>query len=91
MRARRVDAFPREVVVRGALGRVQEVRDLVGQHAVDLFGHRSVEAAQSRFDVHDRHALLHRDQRAGERRVDVADDQHAGRAVRRRAPARSGA
>ena len=75
-----VDAFAREVVRGGALGRVEPVGDLVGQHAVDLLGHLAVEAAQARLDVHDRHALLARDEAAGQRRVDVADDDHAARA-----------
>ena len=48
-------------------------------------GIAAVEAAQPGLDVRDRHALLHGDQRAGERRIDVADDEHAGRLRARRA------
>ena len=53
-----VDALAREVVVRHALGRVEQIGDLVGQHPVDFLRHRAVEAAQARLDVGDRHALL---------------------------------
>ena len=73
------DAFAREVVGRRAFGRVEQIGDLVGQHAVDLLRHVAVEAAQSRLDVDDGDALLARDQAARERRVDVADDDDAAR------------
>lgn len=76
-----VHAFALQVGRRAALGRIQPVGDLVGEHAVDLFRHPPVIAAQPGLDVHDRHALLHRHQRAGERRIDVADDDDAARPV----------
>ena len=82
MGARRIDALAREVVMSRALGRVEQIRDLVGQHPVDLLRHRAVETSQPRLHVRHRHALLHRDQRAGERRIDVADDEDAGGMVR---------
>ena len=78
MGARRIDAFAREILVGRTLGRIEQVRDLIGQHAVDLFRHRTVEAPQSRFDVRHRDSLFHRNQGAGQRRVDVADDDDAG-------------
>ncbi len=58
------------------------VGQLVGQHAVDFFRHGAVEAAQARFHVDPRHALLGRHQRAGDGGVDVAHHQHGGRAAR---------
>ncbi len=72
-------AFARQVGFRCALGRVQAVRDLVGEHPVDLFGHATIEAAQPGFDVHDANRLLGRDETAGEGRVHIADDDHARR------------
>ena len=51
----------------------------VDDDAVDLFGHRPVERTQPGLDVGDRHAALRGDQRAGERRVDVADRRRPGR------------
>jgi hypothetical protein len=80
--ARGIDAFAGEVVVGSALGRIEQIGDLIGEHAVDFLGHRAVEAAQSCFDVRDGHPLLHGNQRARERRVDVADDDDARGVVR---------
>ncbi len=48
------DALACEVVVGAALGRVEQVGDLVGQDAVDLLRHAAVEAAQPGLDVHHR-------------------------------------
>ena len=42
-------------------------------------GMRAVEAAQARLDVDHGHALLDRDQRAGQRGIHVAHHQHRGR------------
>ena len=52
------------------------VRQHVGDHPVHLLGHRAVERAQARLDVADRKAGLRRHQRARQRRVGVAVDQH---------------
>ena len=60
---------------------VKTGRDGVGDDAVDLLGHRPVERAQAGLDVRDGHAALRRDERAGERRVDVADDEHGVAAI----------
>jgi hypothetical protein len=84
------NAFARQVVVRRALGRVQEIGDLVGQHAVDLFGHRAVVAAQPAstcatgtpfFDATSEHASVEL--------TSPTTTTHDGRCGR--APARSGA
>jgi hypothetical protein len=73
------DPFARQVGLGAALGGIQAVGDLVGEDAVDLLRHRPVVAAQAGFDMHHRHFLLGADQRTGQRRIHVADDQHAGR------------
>ena len=67
--------FGDEVVPR--LGRVdeQELRDLVGQKAVQLLGHGAVEATKPRLDVADRDAALGRREGGGERRVHVSGDE----------------
>ena len=70
------DAFGAQVVGGVAFGGEQVVGNLIGQDAVDLFGHRAVAAAKARFDVRDLDAALHRDERARERRIHVADDEH---------------
>ena len=70
------NAFAQQVGFGAALGGVQAVGHLVGQHAVDFFGHLAVVAAQTRLDMNDRHALLHRHQGAGQGGVDVADHEH---------------
>ena len=58
----------------------EEVRDLVGEDAVDLLRHGAVEAAQPGLDMGDRDAELRRDERGGQRRVDVAGHEARGRA-----------
>ncbi len=59
----------------------QQVGGVVGEHPVVLLGHPPVERAQARLEVRDRQVQLHRGQRAGERRVGVAVDQHPVRAL----------
>ena len=72
----RDDALASEVG-HGRVGRAEEqARDVIGEHAVDLFGHAPVERAQTRFDVGDRHVQLGRGERSGQCRVRVAVDQH---------------
>jgi hypothetical protein len=56
--------------------REEERRDVVGEAAVVLLGHRPVEAPQPRLEVADRDLQLHRRERGRERRVDVARDEH---------------
>ena len=64
--------------VRPGLGGVdeEELGDLVGDDPVDLLRHRAVEAAQPRLHVPDGQLELRRGQGGGERRVDVARDEH---------------
>jgi len=82
----RWNAFALQVGERAAFGRVQAIGELVGDDAIDLFGHLAVIAAQAGFDMRHRNAFLRCDQRAGHRRIDVAHHQHARRpmAVERR-------
>ncbi len=54
----------------------QVIAELVGDDPVDLLGHRAVEAPQAGLDVRDRDAELDRDERRGERGVDVARNDH---------------
>ena len=83
--ARRRHVLPQQVR-RGALFRREEhVGDRIGQHAIDLFGHGPVAAAQPRLDVRQQRPRavgilqLCRGQRARQRRVDVADDDNGRR------------
>src|SRR5215213_2827003 len=52
--------------------REQDVAQVVGEHAVVLLGHCTVEAPQARFDVRDRDPELHGGERRCQRGVDVA-------------------
>ena len=49
---------------------------MVGDDAVELLGHRAVERAHAGLDVRDRDPRLRRGERARERRVRVAVDEH---------------
>ena len=73
------DAFSAQILGRGTLGRVQRVADLVGEQAIDFLRHQAIEAAQSRFNMHDGNRLLHRYQAARQRRIHVPDHDHAAR------------
>jgi hypothetical protein len=57
---------------------------VVGRDAVQLLGHRPVEAAQPRLEVRDAEALLRRDERRRQRGVHVAGDEHEVRPRRLR-------
>ena len=59
----------------GGVGK-EQVRHLVGEHAIDLLGHRPVERPEPCLDVPDRDPELARHQRRGQRRVDVPGHQH---------------
>jgi hypothetical protein len=48
------DALAAEVLGRGIRGAEQEIAELVGRDPVALLGHREVERAHARLDVHDR-------------------------------------
>ena len=74
--------FPPQVLERRGFGREEIVRQMIGQHAVDLFGHAPVEASEAGLDVCDREAHLRSHQRARQGRVDVAhDDDEIGRPI----------
>jgi hypothetical protein len=66
------DALAREVADRLGAGDQVQRRQRVGEPAVDLLGHRVVEAAQAGLDMRDRHVQLRGDQCRGQGRVDVA-------------------
>ena len=59
-----------------SLGQNSSRRQLIGHDPIDLLGHAPVERSQAGFDVRDRHVQLRGRERAGERRVGVAVDQH---------------
>jgi hypothetical protein len=71
-----VDALAGEVLGGAALRREQQVRELVGEQAVELFGHGAVAAAQAGLHVRHGDVQLGRAERGGEGGVDVADDDH---------------
>ena len=70
------DPLGDEVVARVAARREEEGRQVIAEAAVDLLRHEEVVAAEAGLDVGDRVVLLRGDEGAGERRVDVADDDH---------------
>ena len=57
-------------------GREEQVRDLVGEQAVDLLGHGAVEGAQSGFDMRHGDQQLGANQGRGDGGVDVAVDKY---------------
>jgi len=62
----------KQIPLAALLGHEEAIRDRVRHHAIDLFGHRRVEAAQARFDVsHPDEEFLGNDA-AGKRRVHVS-------------------
>ena len=69
------NVFRAQVCHTAQLGDEQPVADRIGEDAIDLFGHRAIEAAQASLDVRDRNAELDRGQGARQRRVHVADDE----------------
>ncbi len=71
-----LDPLPEKVLAGASLGREQQIRKPIGQDPVDLLGHAVVEAAEARLDVNHGHPLLGRHQRAGDRGIDVADDEN---------------
>jgi hypothetical protein len=71
----RRDALAGQVLVAGWLRGEEEVRDRVGQDAIDLLRHAPIEATQSRLHVRDRPPELHGGE-ARHRRVHVTHHQH---------------
>ena len=77
----------RRLAIAARLGHEQQVGDRVGHEPVDLLRHRPVEAAEAGLDVRHRDPQLHRRQRAGDGRVDVAEhDRRVGPASPAGAP-----
>ena len=74
--AARADALGLQVLDRLGAVREQHVRQAVGEDAVDLLRHAPVERAQPGLEVGDGDAHLRRGERAGERGVHVAGDEH---------------
>ena len=73
------DTLGQEVLVTVVGWRPQHVGDRIGDDPVDLLGHGPVAAAQPRLDVADRDQQLLRRERAGDGRIDIAeDDRHVG-------------
>jgi hypothetical protein len=65
------NAFAQQIIASRALGRIQQVRDLVGQDAIDFLRHLAVETAHPGLDMDDPRALLGRDETACQRGIDV--------------------
>ena len=70
-------AFAPQVVDAGRLGHQEQVRDRIGDKAVDLLGHGTIEAPQPRFDVRDGDPQFYGSQGGRQRGVDVAHHEHA--------------
>ena len=79
-------ALGRQVPHRLLGRREQQVGGVVGEHPVVLLGHPPVERAQAGLQVRHRDVHLDRGDRAGQRRVGVAVDQHPVRLLAARAP-----
>lgn len=77
-----VGALVAQVADRVGARREEQVRELVGDEAVDLLGHRHVEGAQAGLDVGEGDAELARHEGSGHGGVDVAvDDDEVGAAL----------
>ncbi len=63
----RRDSLSREVFIGRRLGGEEKIRDGIGQHPVDLFGHAPVEATESRFHVGEPDTELGRRDSPGQR------------------------
>ena len=75
-------AFRREIAIRAFFGCEQQIGNRIREHAVDLFGHRAIETAQPRLNVDHPDAEFRRIQRAGDRRIHIADHQDRVRPLR---------
>ena len=70
------DTLSEQVGIRVARRGEEQVGELVGDQAIDLFGHGAVARAQPGLDVRDRHLELGAHEGTRQGRVDVADDEH---------------
>lgn len=76
------NALAHQIEVGAALGGVQPIGDLVGEHSVDFLRHGAIVTAQAGFDMHYGNILLGADQSTRQGRIDVPDDHNAGGFVR---------
>src|SRR5207249_6700700 len=67
------DAFAKKVSLAALLGDEEKVRDGIGQHSIDLLGHRAIEAPESGFDMSNRNPQFGGCQSGSECRVHIAD------------------
>ena len=72
-----------QILDRALFGHKEQIGNLIGEKSVDLFGHRPIERAQTRFHVHDQRPGAGRvagdfgsDQRARKRRIHIPDQNH---------------
>ena len=77
----RIHTLPFQVFVGFAVGREQVIGQGIGDHPIDLLGHRAIEATQSRFDMRHGYLQFCRHQRTGHRGVHVSDDNDQVRPV----------
>lgn len=75
------DAFVAQVLARESVCCEQQIRDRVCTQPVNLLRHGHIARAQARFDVRNTDAEFLCGERAGDRRVHVADDDHPIRAM----------
>ena len=87
----RAEALLLEVAHARIGGREQQVRQVIGDDAIDLLRHPAIEAAQPGLDVRERDVELGRRQRRGQRRVGVAVDEHGVGPLARGSTARGAA
>jgi hypothetical protein len=73
-----LDPLAPQVLLARGLAHQQQVAEGVRHQPVDLLRHPAVERAEPRLDVGHRDPELHRGERAGHRRVHVADHHHGG-------------
>jgi hypothetical protein len=70
------DAFGKQVVVGIRRRSKQQIRNLIRQQSIDLFRHRAIATAQTRFNVRDLYSEFHTNESTRDRGVYIADDQH---------------
>src|SRR5208282_441512 len=70
------DSLALKVDVSVFRGRIQHIRQLIGDQAVDFLRHAAVERTKPRFDVADADSELCADQSGRNRRIDIAIDEY---------------
>ena len=74
-----VDSLAYQVGLGVAFRGVEQVCHLISQDAIDFFRHLAVVTAKTCLDMNYGNPLLDPDQGAGQGRVHISDNQHAGR------------